>query len=883
MWARLRNKLRFILRRNRFDRELDEELEFHRDMLERDNARDGLDPAAARTLAHRQLGNAVVAREESRQAWLFGWLDSTARDISSALRGCRRAPAFSFAAILTLALGIGANAAVFRVLDAIVLRPLPVRDPASLVRLQGFRDGKRTSFSQPLFQEMAVRQQALVGMTATLDVPGVAIAAPGSDPFAGASARLTTGNFFSVLGTDAAVGRFFSDADDRRSAPAVAVISHGLWQRAFGGQPDVIGRTLRINTVQVTVVGVTTSAFFGERMGAAPDVWLPMSLAADLGIGWLLAPGSSMLSPMGRLRPGVSREQAQAMLDGLYRHLADYDVKILGTKTIALEVQPGARGLQGIQDELANPLWMLMAAVGLVVLIACCNLASLLLARAAARTQEIGVRLALGATRGRLVRQLLTESLLLSAAGGAIGIAIGAWGSRELVGLAAAESWRVPVTMDWRAAGFAAALSFVTACIFGLPSALRASLGQPSLQATFRTRDGLGSSRRVARGFVVAQVSISVLLVAGASLLGRSFWNLTHQDFGYRADGLALVRLPFDVGNFKLTRDPAFCDELERRMHALPGALSAALAGAGPLGTVHRLGKIALPERPAVAGDEVRFVSVSPRYFETMGIEIVAGRPITNDDRQGSRRVAIISQTAARRIFGQENPIGRTFTNGDRFEPERVIEIVGVAHDIRFAYPREPFGLVVFQPLRQSPAPLTSIVVRTSGDAARVSKIAEQALRDAAPGLKIADAVSVTLVVQAGLSHDRMMAALSATFAIVAMLLAAVGLYGVTAYGIAQRTREIGVRLALGATRARVLGQFLREVATLLLAGLAIGGTATLIVGRLLTAFLFGLSPQDPYMLSFAAALLATVTMLAGYLAARHAAALDPLRAIRQD
>ncbi len=338
--------------------------------------------------------------------------------------GCRRAPAFSVAAVLTLSLGIGANAAVFQVLDAVVLRPLPVRQAKSLVRLQGLRDGKRVSFTYPLFREMAARQTSLEGLFAAIDVPGATVAGAASDPFAGASARLATGNFFRVLGTDARIGRVFADGDDGPSSAPVAVISHGFWRRAFGGRPDVPGQTLRVNNVLVTVIGVTAADFFGDQIGSSPDVWLPMSLATDLSVGWLLQPGSSLLSPMGRLRAGVSPDQAQAVLDGLYRQLADYDMKIAGTKTVALEVQPGARGLRGIQDDLSRPLWMLMGVVGLVVLVACCNLASLLLARGAARTQEIGVRQALGATRGRLVRQLLTESLLLSGFGGLVGVAI---------------------------------------------------------------------------------------------------------------------------------------------------------------------------------------------------------------------------------------------------------------------------------------------------------------------------------------------------------------------------------------------------------------------------------------------------------------------------
>ncbi|MCU1261511.1 MAG: hypothetical protein JWO80_4396 [Bryobacterales bacterium] len=865
---------------------MDDEVRFHLEMQAEDNLRTGMSPLDAHYAAIRSFGGVEPMREVYREQRSLPLIERTLQDVRYALRTMRGSPAFTVAAILTLALGIGANTTIFHVLDVVVLRPLPVRDPDGLVLLQGVSNGKQVGFSYPLFREMSARQHEVEGMFAAYDFPVHTATLQDSVTLSPVSARLATGGYFRLLGVNARPGRTFTEEDDAPSAQPVAVISYGFWQRAFAGRTDAIGQRLHINNTVITVVGVTPPEFFGERMGSVPDVWLPISLARRVeASNWLDQPGWGLLSPMARLRPGISREQAQAALNVLYAQMGDIMFNGEKTKQIHLDVKPGSQGIREIREKFSSPLWLLMGIVGLVVLIACCNLANLLLARGEARSHEIGVRLALGAGRTRLVRQLLTESLLLAILGGLLGIGFAVFGSRELVALASSGPGSgIALQMDWRVLCFTAGLCVLTTGIFGLAPALLATKIdlQPTLQANRRTQSGSHSAQVLAKGFVVAQVAVSLLLLAGASVLVRSFWNLTHQDFGYRQEGVLMLRLPFDISNFRQTRNAAFCDTIVQRMSKLSGVRSAALAGSGLLDSLQKMGKVALPNRVPQGGDQARYVSVSPHYFEAMGIPIIAGRPITDRDRIATERVAVISETASRRLFGSDNPAGLFFSDGDSFDAKHSIQIVGVARDVRFSGPREPFGVVVFEALWQSPAPLGAVVLRTAGDPKLLAKPALAALREVAPNLKITGALSLTELLESKLGQEHMMALLSGAFGTLALLLAGVGLYGVIAYAVERRTKEIGVRLALGANQRQVIVLLLRELLLLVSMGLAIGGAAILVLGPWVRALLFGLSPYDPIMLSLSGALLVTVALFAGYLATHRAARLNPLDALRQ-
>ncbi len=879
-WTRLRCLFSGAANEARFD----EEAALHIDELAAEYARRGLPLKEARAAARREFGNLTAIREIHREHRGLPWLDSLARDVRYALRQTAAKPGFAAAAILTLGLGIGANTAIFRVLDAVVLRLLPVRNPEQLVALDAEQKGSSgditfPTVSHPLFRELAARQTTLSGMLVARDVEQGE-----SEADRAVHARLVSGAYFQVLGTGAAVGRTVLPEDDEAASAPVAVISYGYWQREFGGDAGVLGRAVRVNGAALTIVGVAPRGFFGETVGNAPDVWIPMRAQPVVWPphsafqNWLTNKGSASLTPMGRLRPDVPRRRAQAELSALYSELHDLSPHSLHATSFSMKLRPGGQGLGELSAQYSAPLRLLMAIAGLVLLMACCNLANLLLGHAASRAHEMGVRLALGARRGRLFRQLLTESTLLAAAGAGLGFALAAWGSKALVNLAeGAQHLQLDLAPDVRLLAFLATISGAAVILFGIAPAIFATRVDvnAALQSNRRASAGRGPVK-LSRWFVTAQVAVSMALVSGASMLAHSFRNLETQDFGYRQEGLLLVKFKVDRALMAM-RDPSSAQPLWDRLNAIPGVRSAALGGPGPLTRMQTFSAISVVGQPARAVTAMQ-ATVSAGYFETMKIPILAGRALSGDDRKETPPVAVLSETAARRLFGAANPVGSMVA----YETGQQMQVVGVAHDVRAHNPREEFLPILYLPMaQQGRLALFVAALRTPGEPAKFAAAVKEAVHEQVPSITIESAAPVASMLNGMMQQERMLAILSGAFGFLGLLLASAGLYGVIAYSVERRTRELGIRLALGAERAQVTAMLLVEIGRLLAIGLAVGLGGTLLLGRSFQSLLFGITAHDPVTLAAAAALLSAVGLSAAYFPARRAGRLDPMDALR--
>jgi putative ABC transport system permease protein len=769
-------------------------------------------------------------------------------DAVYAVRQLRRSPAFAAAAILTLALGIGANAAIYQVLDAVLFRVLPVKDPARLVKVTPFRDGKPKAFSYTDYRAIAA-QPVFDGALASSDFPLHAAILRGRGQARTVNTVIVSAGYFQVLGIAAHTGRVFGEADDH---DPVGVISDAFWEREFGRNPAALGQTLRINKSAITVIGVAPPRFFGEKPGNVPDLWVPLGLAPQLmASDWLSQP-KSWLSAMARLRAGVSLADAQAAVQGA----------IPGLRIL---VEPGEQGIPELRTRVERPALVAMAAVGLLLLIACCNLATLLLARGAARSHEISVRLALGAGRGRLIRQLAAENMVLALIGGALGLALSLWLARPAAAMAGATAeW------SWRVAAFTAGITALTGLLFGMA---------PAISAT-RPLTPRASRPKIGRALIAVQVAVSLVLLSGAGMLARSLWNLRHQDFGFRADGLVVADLPWEFSPAMMARYAALRQPLLERLQAVPGAQSAALSGFGPMGGAQHTSPFS---SAATYGVMTRMVHVSARYFDTTEIPILAGRAFTDADRAGAPAVAVVTETAARALFGGANPVGKLISGSDKFDPGHAVEVVGVARDVRFASPTEAFSAMVFLPLTQSPAPITTALVRVSGDAGAAAANVRAAFRAVDPDIAIASVQPLPAVIDASLQQERALAVLANGFAALALVLTAVGIYGVISYALARRAREIGIRIALGARRGQVSRMLLAEIGATAAAGVAAGGVGAFAASRALHGMLFGIAPGDWSMTGGAAALLGLIAAIAAYVPARRASRLDPMATLRQD
>jgi putative ABC transport system permease protein len=824
------------------------------------------------------------------------------RDIRHALRGLRKTPGFLVIVILTLGLGIGANAAIFSLMDQILLRPLAVHDPTSLVLLDGpgaflGRTMNEMTFSYPMYKDFRDRNEVFAGVLARFPLALTAVWRGASER---ANGDLVSGNYFDVLGVQPALGRLFNASDDRTpGGHPIAVLSYGYWQRKFGGDPLVLNQTITVNGHPLTIVGVADKRFTGIQIGRSVDIMVPIMMKAQMTPTWndLDNRRSRWLNVMARLRPGVSRTQAEAAMNVVYRQINEQEIKDVpgGSESFRkrfvtkhLDVLPGHKGFSDLRREFSTPLIVLMAMVGVVLLISCANVANLLLARTTARQKEISLRLALGANRVRIVRQQFVESGLLALAGIVAGLLLAWWTGalliRALPGDPAART--LSADPDLRVTMFALALGILTGFVFGIVPALQATRTgvAAALKEDSGSVSGGGRQARVRRGLVVAQVALSMLLLAGAGLFARSLYNLKGVDPGFRVDDLLTFSIDPSLSGYQGERLTALYNRLQQELSGVPGVRGVSMSESGTLAGNEWFTTVRVDGYQAKEGEDMNPMvdGVGPRYFETMGVPLVTGREFTDRDVKGAPRVAIINETMAKYFFGGSSPIGRRFGFGRSAATD--IEIVGVAKDVRSQALRNRPPRFIYIPYAQDDS-VTQLTyyVRAAQDSGATATALRQVVQRVDANLPIFDMKSMQMQVDESLFVERMVAVLSVAFGALATLLAAIGLYGVMSYAVTRRTREIGIRMALGAERRRVLWLVLKEVAVMAAVGIIGGLAAALWLTRQVQAQLFGLAPNDPATLAAAAALLALIALAAGYFPAHRATTIDPLVSLRTE
>jgi predicted permease len=859
----------------RRDRDYREELETHIEIEVRENLERGMSPAEARAAAMRTFGNALSVREGLADERPLHFFATLARDIRYGIRLLRRSPGLTAAVVMTLALAIGANTAIFSLVEAVILRTLPVRDPGSLVIMRSLnRQGSKGWLSHADYEYIRDRNRVFSDAAATTEFRLMLDAGDHREPI---RAELVSGNYFEMLGLAPASGREITRDDDLQRR-MVAVISFAYWQRAFGGGAAV-GKQIRIDKSTLEIIGVAPAGFRGEYDGPPPDVWMPLSAQPTVSFGSMLnTRNASWLGVLARLRRGVGIKQAHAAMPALLDALqTDLHVDRQNDYLGSIAIEAGGGGLSALRDYYAQPLALLMALVSVVMLIACANVANLLLARAAARRKEFAVRLAIGAGRARLVRQLLTESFLLAGLACAAGLGMARAVARLLV--ATADVKGIDVQLNGTVLAFTAAISCGAAIAFGLAPALQGR----SVDPWTTLKDGKllrFVPRRVPLSsvLVVAQTALSVVLVIAAGLLLRTFWNLKLVNPGFDQAVLQARLDPSQAGMPYFTLG----NKLVQRLTGIAGVETAAYSGVG-FGNTERACCFA-PEGYLPRPDEdrnVRLQGVSSAYFHTMGIALLRGREFTSGDHRDAPQVAILNETVARHYFPEGSPLGKRFSW--RNSGPKNIEIVGVVKDAKYDDLKQPTPPMVYLSVLQNGG-ANFLEIRSAGrPAAAVIADCRAAVRAVAPGVRVISFAPLRAEVDRSLAPERLVSFVSAGFGLVALVLTAVGLYGILAYTVARRTAEFGIRAALGAQPSRILRMVMTEGMVLVAIGLAGGVAAALPLSGLIRKLLFGVQPDDIVSIVAAAALLTAVAVLACYGPARRATAVEPLTALRYE
>lgn len=834
-------------------------------------------------------------------------MENLLQDIRFALRTLGKNPGFTLVAVLTLALGIGANAAIFSLTDQVLLRLLPVERPRELVVLTspGVNHGRvwsdsdgGPSFSYPMYKDLRDRNEVFAGLLARFHVQ-VNVAGEGQSQLA--EGELISGNYFQVLGVRPFLGRVLTAQDETApGANPVTVLSYGYWTRHFGSDPNILNKQLAVNGNSLTVVGVARPGFTGVQVGQIPDLFIPITMKAQMTPNWdgLADRNDHWVTMLGRLKPGMSTEKAQAGLAPLYRALMEGDGTALKLSAKDLQefvnrklvLDTGSHGRPILQHDATQPLLVLMAMVGLVLLIACANLAGLLIARGEGRQREIALRLALGAGRVRLVRQLMTESLILALAGGAAGLALASWTLNVIVNSIPENEGASGLTsqLDYRVLIFACVVSLVTGVLFGLAPAIRAT--HTDLQSVLKDQgvnvSGGKANVRVRKSLMISQIALTAVLLAAAGLFAHSLLNLKTQDLGVRPDHVLEFSISPELNRYTPPQTIVLTDRIRKGMEALPGVRAASESEIPMLANSNSSSNVTVQGYNAQEDEDTNVDqnSVGPNFLATMGIPLLNGREFSEADSATSPKVAIINEAMARRFFAGRNPIGMHFGFGGGKDVKLDTEIVGIVKDSKNTDVKTAARPFVFVPYSQSEhAGNATFYVRTNQSPEALTASVRNLIAGFDGNLPVYGVKTLTAQVDEIMFTDRLVTVFSLCLGLLASLLAAVGLYGVMAYVVARRTREIGIRMALGATQQNVAWMILREILGMLALGLCVGLIAAYGIGRVVESLLFGVKASDPIVFAIAAALLVAVALLAGWLPSRKAANVDPMVALRYE